>query len=300
MREKIIKLLYKLFPFSLKGDAAVCEASPDIDVSCMIITYGRPKLLSCILSCLADQDLECERFEVIVVEDKGGTEEGEALCLEFRDRINLVYLPAKEGFGLPGRLRNMGLEASCGRYILFLDDDTIILERNFLRELVRTFKENREIDAVLPRGKASYSVIEGRYSFHDPHFFTNRGVAYRREVLRELGGFVSDFVGQEDVEFTIRFLAAGKRAARSEALWYMHPPLILNSLRKPMAVGVSFARLRKRYPLIVWLACVINSSRYLPLILFPSIKMRMQGRFSLGFFLGVLFYPFLKNRISYG
>ncbi len=106
----------------------------------------------------------------------------------------------------------------------------------------------------------------------------------------ELGGFVSLMTGQEDVEFTVRFLAAGKRAVRCSSLEYLHPPLLVDTLDKARAVGASFSKLRGRYPLLVWLSLILNGARHLPLLLLPFNKQfLMQGRFGLGFLLGALF-----------
>ena len=92
-------------------------------------------------------------------------------------------------------------------------------------------------------------------------------MAYRRSVLSELGGFISSVIGQEDVEFVIRFTAAGKKVRKSRMLSYAHPPLITNDFRKAAAVGASFAKLKKRYPFIIWLVLLMNGLRFLPLLL---------------------------------
>ena len=197
-----------------------------------------------------------------------------------------------------GFSRNFGLSKTMGKIVLFLDDDTIILQKDFLSTLINEF-ETLGMDAIIPRGSASYCLLKGRYDFHDPYFPTNRCMAYRRGVLKELGGFVSEIVGQEDIEFVVRFTASGKKFYNSQKLNYFHPPLILNSINKAAAVGMSFAKLRKRYPFIMWLLLLTNSSRHLPLLLFPiSKKLRMQCKFSLGFIIGIL-YAITGKKIEY-
>ena len=117
---------------------------------------------------------------------------------------------------------------------------------------------------------------------------TSRCTAYRRSVIAELSGFVDDFIGQEDVEFVVRFLMAGKKALNVQELEYYHPPLLVGNFRKPMAVGQSFFRVRKRYPLLVWLLLLLNCSRHAPLYLIPWGRFREKGRFGLGFLFGVI------------
>ena len=137
-----------------------------------------------------------------------------------------------------------------------------MLQRDFLQKLVETFAGNPDADGIIPRGNASFSLVRGRYDYHDEFFMTSRCMAYRREVMKELGGFVSNFVGQEDVEFVIRFTIAGKTALNAPELTYYHHPLLVPNLRKPKAVGASFCQLRGRYSVAVWLLMLANCARH--------------------------------------
>jgi len=298
LRSCILLKLYELFPFSLKGDAKLGDAEPACEISCVINFYGRTKLLRNILTCLASQDFGKERFEVVLIEDRKGTDEGREISEEFKNALDIKYFTLGERFGVMGYARNFGLSRTNGRYILFLDDDTIILDREFLSKLIAEFNFSGA-DALMPRGTASYCLIKGRYGFHDPHFPTNRCMAYRREMLKELGGFVSGMIGQEDVEFTVRLTASGKKLGRSEICVYMHPPLITDNTNKAAAVGLSFAGLRSRYPTFVWLMLLLNGARDLPKLIFPiNTRYKMQGKFSLGFITGV-WYSLTGRKIEY-
>lgn len=298
VRHRILAAGYKLFPFPLKGDAEMGDADPGCDLSCVINFYGRVGLLRSILSSLAGQDYDKKRFEVVLVEDRGGTEEGRAVFREFEPVLNSRYYTVEEKFGVMGYARNFGLSKTRGKYVLFLDDDTVIMDRGFIPKLLDEFGDG-EADAVIPRGGASYCLLEGKYSFHDPYYPSNRCMAYRRETLRDLGGFVDEIIGQEDVEFAVRLTAAGKKVRRSQRACYMHPPLILRSTSKAAAVGASFAKLRNRYPFPIWVMLLINGLRYLPKLICPfSTKYRMQGKFSLGFMLGIL-YAMTGKKLEY-
>ncbi len=298
LRSKVLTTAYRLFPFSLKGDVELKDIKPGCDVSCVINFYGAIHLLEGILYSLAGQDLSKEGFEVILVEDRGGTVEGKEISEKFNTMLNIRYFTLPENYGIMGFLKNYGLSKTRGKYILFLDDDTVILQNDFISMLIKEF-ESTGADAVVPRGRASYCLLKGRYDFHDPYFPTNRCMAYKREVLRELAGFVSEVIGQEDVEFVIRFVAAGRRFHNSNILNYLHPPLIFNNLNKAMAVGKAFVLLRNRYPLVIWFMLLANGLRYLPLMFLPlKMKWRMQGKFSFGFLLGIL-YSMSGRKIEY-
>ena len=288
MRRTILRSLFKMSPFDLRGDCVVPPARDGIRISCVINFYGRLDLLSGILHSLAQQDYPREKFEVVLVEDRGGTPEGRAMAEEFSANLPIVYLPLDKNHGLMGYSRNFGLQHSRGEYVLFLDDDTVLLQQDFLPRLEEQFAVHPETDGIVPNGKASFGLMTERYDFHDPYFMTSRCTAYRRQVLAELGGFMSDFVGQEDVEFVTRFTIAGRRAINAENLTYYHPPLLVPNTRKPRAVGFSFYGLKKRYSSAVWLLLLANCARHAPLRLLPGIRFREQGRFGWGFLLGIL------------
>jgi len=283
----ILQKCYSVNPFSLQGDGWFQQSQSGIlKISCIINFYGRLDLLSGILHSLADQKYPHNQFEVILVEDQGGTDAGEAFCKSFTDRLNIVYRPLDKHFGKMGYSRNFGLAQAQGRYVLFLDDDTVILQKNFLMHLEHVFNSKPKADALLPLGKASYALWPEKYDFHDSHFPTSRCTAYRHSVLKELGGFISSFVGQEDVEFVIRFTLKRKVALNLPKMEYFHPPLLVPNLKKPMAVGISFARLRKRYSaLFLWMVA-LNCSRHAPLLLSPKRHHSEMGRFGFGFMLG--------------
>lgn len=300
MREAVLKCLDSLFPFDKRGDCAVPPERDGIRISCVINFYGRLDLLAGILHSLGQQTFPRERFEVVLVEDRGGTDEGMILADSFSRELNINYVPLDRNFGRMGYSRNVGLSHSRGRYVLFLDDDTVIMQDDFLKKLKLLFEENSMTDAIVPRGRAAFSLVCDRYAFHDPFFMTSRCCAYRRSVLSELGGFMSDFVGQEDVEFVIRFLLAGKRALNAPQLEYFHPPLLVPNLRKPQAVGSSFYGLRRRYPFVIWLLVILNCCRHAPLYLLPVRRFREMGRFGLGFLMGVVMSPFKKDGYRYG
>ena len=57
---------------------------------------------------------------------------GGKLAEAFTDRLQIRYAPLDKNFGLMGYSRNYALSLSRGEYILFLDDDTVILQNDFL------------------------------------------------------------------------------------------------------------------------------------------------------------------------
>jgi len=287
LRTKILVFLYKLMPFDLKGDAKTIDNREDFRISCIINFYKRTDLLRNILTCLSEQDLDKNGFEVVLVEDRGGTEQGCKLIDEFNSCLNINYIKLDKNYGKMGYSRNVGISNAKGKYLLLLDDDTVILQKNFLSMLMQEFNRN-EVDGIIPQGFSSFCLLDGKYQHHDLYFPASKCTAYNKDVLIELGGFVDEIIGQEDVEFYMRFSLAGMHFRNSEDLQYYHPPFIFNNINKAAAVGLSYTNIRYRYPLIIWMLLIINGLRYLPLILFPiSKKIRMEIIFSRGFLYGI-------------
>jgi glycosyltransferase involved in cell wall biosynthesis len=299
MRRLFLGWLYTLFPFDLIGDCSVPPARDDIRISCVINFYGRLELLEGILWSLAQQCYPREKFEVLLVEDQGGTEKGRNLAEEFSSLLPVVYLPLDANYGKMGYSRNFGLAHTRGEIVLFLDDDTVLLQHDFLATLDGLFNTYAEADAVVPHGHAAFSLVADKYDYHDPYFMTSRCTAYRRSVLAELAGFINDFIGQEDVEFVTRFTISGHKAMNTDLIHYYHPPLLVPNLRKPKAVGVSFSRLRLRYPFIIWGLLMLNCARHAPLYILPSRRYKEMGRFGIGFIAGVFVSLFKKNGFQY-
>lgn len=72
------------------------------------------------------------------------------------------------------------------------------------------FEESPEIEAIVPRGNASFGLLKGKYGFHDPYFMTSRCTVYCRLVLMEPASFIDDFFGQEDLEYVVSDFMVGQ------------------------------------------------------------------------------------------
>lgn len=293
MREKFLKSILKKCP---EGDLKHHEIN-QYSLSCVFIFYQRYDLMDNILHCLNAQSFKKDTFEIVLVEDKGGSDEGAFLAQKF-NKLNMSYFAPDTGWGKMGFMRNYGLSKAKGDIILFLDDDTVLMDSDFLKTLVELFTTDPSLDAVMPEGLASHALIKGKYQYHDPFFFTNRCMAYRKRCLIELKGFDSKFVGQEDVELAIRFIAKGYTALKTKKLTYYHPPLIYKDISKGYAVGASFAE--SKYDRTVKCLLFLNGARWLPLYILPGLKNKFMAKFALGFSMGFIHQTFRANtKVNY-
>lgn len=289
LREKILKSILKTCP---EGDLKSHENN-QYRLSCVFIFFQRYHLMDNILHCLNSQSLKKDKFQIVLVEDKCGSIEGASLKQKFPG-LKIDYFAPDHGWGKMGFMRNYGLSKAKGEIILFLDDDTVLMDTDFLKNLIDFFAADPSLDAVIPEGFASHALIKGQYEYHDPFFFTNRCMAYRKNCLLELKGFDSNFIGQEDVEFAIRFTAKNYNVLKTPSLQYYHPPLVYEDTSKGHAVGASFAR--SKYNMIIKCFLFINGIRWLPLYFLPGLKNKFMARFALGFLKGFVGKIFKKHK----
>ncbi len=282
LRKRLLRFLLKDIP---KGDLKEYVPYNKYKISCTFVFSKRINLLKQILLCLESQEFKKDEFEIILVEDRGGSPEGKSISYEFPN-LNISYYSPKRRIGLMGYMRNYALSKAQGEVVLFLDDDTVIWDKLFLKKLYSFFQDDIDLMAVIPKGNPLFCLIKECYSYHDPFFFTNRCMAYRRSCLIEMKGFDSNFIGQEDVELAIRFIAKGYKFIKTEEIQYYHPPLIVNKLDKAVAVGYSFGRSKYKGWIKIFLG--INGARWLPRIIVPTRKNVYMAKFSLGFILGFI------------
>ncbi|MCF6177765.1 MAG: glycosyltransferase family 2 protein [Geopsychrobacter sp.] len=281
MKNWLLKKLYQRYPFSIEGDAVVSPVA-EIAISCILPTYQRDEDLEILLHCLVEQDLPHKGFEVIVVED-GQTDNTRLLIQKFMPQLNLIHLTNPVPLNNVAQLRNQGLVRSRGELILWLDDDTIINQVDFLARLVTLFVADIDVGAVQVQGRASYGLWKLKYDYLDRYSFATRCVAYRKSVLARICGFSEELASYEDIELSIRFTIMGGRVLRSDDLYYLHPPLHFEGWSKPLSNGLSFLRLFRRYSKPVWFVCYLNALRFLPYLLWPDLKHRQWGKISVGF-----------------
>jgi len=105
---------------NIQMSRTTCGVSSSPQVSVVLTTYDRPKLLEKILSGFANQTARREDFEVIIVDD-GSEPPVKEVVQKFSGQINTVYL-YQPNSGLAAA-RNNGIRAARGQIVLFSDDD---------------------------------------------------------------------------------------------------------------------------------------------------------------------------------
>ena len=239
------------------------------DISVVVATYGREKILCETLTHLLDQDHP--NYELIVVDQTPVHEPGTEEFLRSQDhRLRHLRLVSAS---LPNA-RNVGIRAACGDLVLFIDDDVLPA-----RSLVSAHTTSHLSDRVAgvggqvlsPTRETVDASATGRldratrvtWNFNstvsgDTMYATGCNMSFRRDLLIRAGLFEVAFGGNAECEevdlclrlrrlgYTIRFVPAaslvhleqvvggcGNRRRDSRWFyWHVHNHLLL-ALRHP-------------------------------------------------------------------
>ncbi len=294
IHRRFLRLAYKMAPFNLKGswDPSLQGPPKAILWSCLIIS-NRPKELDLLLEDICWQNLEATKFEVIIINDGAGAGLREVVE-RYKGRLNVIYRENKDAHRVLSDLRNETLTMSGGKYIAFLDDDTRIIQKDFLSKAAALF-EKQEADVLLASAQPLYGIIKAKYDFLDRFSFACRCCLYRREYLEDLGAFKANLNCYEDVELSMRLIIKEARILEAEELEYLHPPLYFESMRKPLSTGQAIFQMRAHYSFFVWLLIYLHTLRFLPYGISPNKISRQWFKISWG----LLLFPFMGRSYYY-
>lgn len=186
-------------------------------VSIIMPVYNGEKYIAESIGSVLNQDYP--HFELICIDDCS-TDNTREIIASFKD-ARIKYICAEDHRGAPAPIRNIGIRASTGTYITFLDHDDVYLPDN-LSFKMEYFKQHPDISfaysdcyIIDENGKLlSNSTIAN--SGKKPHngrcfeqlflgiFIPTQGVILKNSVLSKVGLFNEALVGAEDYELWLR------------------------------------------------------------------------------------------------
>lgn len=207
-------------------------------ISVIIPTRNRPdKIKNCLRSILSNS---YRKFEIIVT-DQSENQQTEKLINKIRsDKIR--YFPLKTT-GKSGAL-NFALEKARGNIFAFTDDDCIV-SKDWLLQINKIFNKRKNISGifgeVLPYKALSHrglicpcthtiykEMIISLPCYHAQYIGFGNNMAYRKEVIKSLGGFKKwlgpNSVGSnaEDAELALRMILKGYKILISPKVKVWH------------------------------------------------------------------------------
>ena len=214
-------------------------------VSVVIPTFNRKNILEKCLNSLEAQILPSfiEDYEVIVVDD-GSTDKTVDWLNSEKDKFPHLCLLTQDHGG-PARGRNLGVIASNGEIIIFIDSDLIVVP-NFISSHVELLLNAEEKYGI--NKNFTYGSVINTNNFDDPSsedfklidnsfaYFATGNVAIRKSLLMKVGLFDTDFTlyGWEDLELGVRLSYEKVKLIKApKAIGYhWHPPFTLSQIPK--------------------------------------------------------------------
>lgn len=182
-----------------------------IQISVVIPTHNRAKLLTGCLQSLINQTLSKNNFEIIIADDYS-QDETPTIIKQYQAVFpNIKYyrkiIPSGSYIN-----RNIGFRHARGKIIAFLDDDCQP-DKNWLKNILAAFQKNPSAQGI--EGETTTSGI-GITPFTEQIInlaggaYQTCNIAYRKKVLQAVGGFDEWYqVHCGDVDLALRVLEKG-------------------------------------------------------------------------------------------
>lgn len=177
-------------------------------------------------------------YEIIVVDNASRTDNAEIIRQSFGEKVISIRSPKNLGFAGGN---NLGLQYAKGKYLFFINNDTLI-EEDQIAALIKVFEQSNKIGGISPKIRFAYppqyiqyagftdlsSVTlrnkgigfdepdQGQHNTPSPTFFLHgAAMIVKREVIDKVGA-MSDafFLYYEEMDWCARIRRAGYE------LWY--------------------------------------------------------------------------------
>lgn len=220
-------------------------------VSVLIITLNRPDCMQKCLECLQSQSPPPNQ---ILVVDASPDDRTEKVVSAFP---GVLYLRNPDGFGRMTTSRNIGLKAATGEILAFVDDDAFAhpgwlaaLKEGFCDSAVgavggRALNNQpgeetcgvKEIGQLKPNGFLTGNFAANPGKVIEVQHVMGCNMAFRREVVAQLGGFREDYTGisgvREDTDMCLRVGRLGYKIL-------FLPDACVDHIGAPQAIGQRF------------------------------------------------------------
>ncbi|MCD6257645.1 glycosyltransferase [Candidatus Aerophobetes bacterium] len=187
-----------------------------MDVSIVIPTYNRKKVLKRCLELLFAQNYPKDKYEIILVDD-GSTDGTDKMVASLNPPCKFTYL-YQERKG-PHIARNLGITHAEGEIVIFIDSD-ILCPPDLISEHIKYHNRFKDVIVSGPETRTSdlydkFQDIEKRkfkkfWDLSGPSFITSN-LSVKRKYLIRIGGFDEEFegMGWHDWDLGLRLTKLG-------------------------------------------------------------------------------------------
>ena len=249
-------------------------------ISVITSTYNRSERLQKAIDSVLAQTYP--DWELIIVDDKS-TDDTEKVVSGYKDS-RIKYIKQKRNFGCDTKPKNVGIMASKGEYIAFLDDDNAY-RPDHLAVLLKELEKDPSLDVVY--GDRWLTDETGRIQpqlgisrDYDPAFLMQRNfidtsdVLIKRQALFDVGGWDERYKKYVDWNLWVRMSKWGKKFKRVPLVitnYYLHEDMKSNKVKTKGDSQTSFAPEWDPYDLEIELPYLNTSARTAPRVAVFSI-----------------------------
>ncbi len=250
------------------------------------MTYARDFLIAEVLGYLRTKDGGRTDYEILLVDNNPEPVNRNELLAQFPSATSF-----QDGINKGVVGRNVGIDAARGEYVLIVDDDVFMETDDYLSTFERLFEAEPDVGVITIRkhvrgetGRRVDLIPHTRKNVDlDSSFLTFRFVGgcvgFRREALRQVGGFFPDFFyGIEEVELAYRMINGGWKIRYSPVISVEeleHP-----AGRKPTRESQT-DRLTNKY-IMTWIHMPFPEILINYALFTPYIAYRVRGQIRIG------------------
>ena len=219
----------------------VKDIFPMKPIGYIIVTYNRPTDILEQLKNISNLDKAAELLQEIIVVNNGSTDDYTLVKKYIEQEQNdLPFawydMPSNVG---PGNGRNYAFEKSVAPYLIMIDDDAVLQNKDSLVKLLKEFETiNTEREKVIVSFKVlyydslkmqkstfphkNYKIFKDK-PFYETYYFVAGAHAIKREVFEKVGNYPKDFFyGMEEYDLSYRILNAGYSIGYTNQIVILH------------------------------------------------------------------------------
>ncbi len=169
--------------------------------------------------------------EVELIVADSSDDGSERIIQAYAPRVLLLHRDERM---LPGKARNLGIEATTAERIVFVDADCIV-PNDWCDRILAVFRDSPEVDAFVGSIRnanpglfswlafvSEFTGYLGRVKGRKMESLPTYCAAFRRELFDLYGGFPEDIWPGEDAMFSRRLRDAGKTLTLEPSVWVCH------------------------------------------------------------------------------
>ena len=203
-------------------------------VSVLISTYNKEKFINKTLDSVLKQSMDMRDFELIVVDDCSTDQTVDIVSKKIDSFSNYKFIQLDQNSGTPAKPRNLSIDLSKGKYIMFIDGDDWLPE-DALEKLYTLLKTNKtdyatgltkyvHSDRIARSGvalsKIAYNKVDLKHFRKSFHHLAPAGRMIKASVIKKNHIQFPEMIFGEDLQFFAEVFFNTKRISTTQDVVY--------------------------------------------------------------------------------